>query len=293
MHNIFNPVVSRDNACNVFKRTATSVWNLLGNAHRENFSIREETITEMLLLELQLSLSPNILVYQKKLSAQDESQIGADWIWAIVGKNNQTMILYVQAKKFFPASNAYTNLWNDNSNPNAQARQLLNNYYIFLPSRVPMCPIYIFYNYFPGHTNNISCNCLQSFPVQYSGCSYADAFDVLNVINAGHKDLGALYPIQYAWHCLVCDCKSSNVNLAQKFYNIIVGNASAYRRKLTLLSEIDRRYRNFSPETYLQNQPPRFVTDIIENTPSDIFNEKYSQLADLNIDRIVVMKEIE
>jgi hypothetical protein len=171
------------------------------NAYNNDVSIGEETITDINLLEMQMRQPYAIAT--RKLSRRNENIIGADWLWAIVGRTGRTFVLYVQAKKFFPSSGRYESLI-DRANPFHQVDRLIANQFLYRIAGIRMYPIYVFYNYFPGEPDKIGCNCGNMIGSGLAGCSYADALQVKNVIRRNQNAKADLFPIQYAWSCLVC-----------------------------------------------------------------------------------------
>jgi hypothetical protein len=261
--------------CEDFKEVSNRTWVLLKNAFDYKFSIGEESITDINLLELQIR-QPAALT-TRKLSHHNENIIGADWLWAIVGRNGRTIVLYVQAKKYFPKSSRYESLI-DSTNPFHQVDSLIANQFLYRILGIRMYPIYVFYNYFPGHENKIECNCGIKMDSGLAGCSYADALQIRSIISHGQNSYKDLYSIQYSLSCLVC-C-GSGTDLAINFFNQIISPD----RLGTLLRQSN--ITDFNPENLLLAQPPEFVNQILANGE---INEQ--QFSELNIGKIVVLDE--
>jgi hypothetical protein len=273
--------------CDDFKEVSKRTWNLLKNAADSNMSIGEETITDVNLLELQIRQPAAILTRQ--VSRYNENLIGADWIWAIVGRTGRTFILYVQAKKLFLRSDRYESLI-ERANRFHQVDNLIANQFFYQVLGISMYPIYVFYNYFPDRGSKIQCNCMNLIDSNLAGCSYADAIQVRNLIAGGQDTMADLYPIQYSLSCLVCcsgagtSTKTSggNVDLATAFFNRIVNTDT--------LNEFmqERNVKDFSAQSLLMSEPPTIINQVIAGR--DI-NEKVFE--DLNISKIVVLDERE
>src|SRR5882757_3441201 len=100
-HQIFEApsTLHKNDLCRDLMDISRRTWQLLKNAHDYKIGITEETITDINLLELQIRQDNRMFTH--KLTKQEETKVGADWIWAFVGRSNQTLILYVQAKRLF------------------------------------------------------------------------------------------------------------------------------------------------------------------------------------------------
>lgn len=285
--------------CDTFINLAESTWHLLRNAHNNNYSVREETITEVNLLEIILN-SPSHF-HTEKLNTRDESNDGADWIWSIVGRNGKAITFYVQAKKYFSQKGKYSNLWNGSKKDRLlQVSKLIKNYF---PTQTgdPIYPMYVFYNYFPDHPPHFKCDrCnYRILSQELLGCTYADGFNVLKQIRDEKKSYSDLIPLQQPWHCLVCRCgdNQGNNDLATKFYNAIIGNGQSYREAVSEFDIPERRMlTDFPYSAFLRNENnrPDFLNAILEGIEDEAFNEKYGSLFDkYNVDKIVVLQEKE
>lgn len=279
---------SNNSLCYDFQDIAVKTWNLLGNAYNNDFAIGEETITDINLLELKMR-QPN-LVYTKKFSRNAEGVNGADWVWIIVGRNGNTFMLYVQAKKLFLPSLRYKSLLHAAPNPTEQLDKLILNKF-FYPIGLPIYPIYVFYNYLPNHNPLIPCNCGRNLSVELAGCSYADAFSIRNEMLANHNRFSDYVQYQYAWSCLVC-CDGGNsknipnVDLATTYFNRIVNQAKFNDTEAVKIKVKDNK--PFSAESFLLKQPPSFVSQIISGKELE-----YNPFKELGVENITVLQELE
>lgn len=281
-----NPQLSNNSLCYDFQDVAIKTWNLLGNAHNNNFSIGEETITDINLLELKMR-RPH-LVITRKFSRQQEGINGADWVWIIIGRNGRTFMLYVQAKKLFTRTLRYESLLHDRVNPAEQLDKLVFNKF-FYPMGYPVYPIYVFYNYFTEHPPLIPCNCGTGLPVELAGCAYADAFSIRPELIALRDHVSNIYPHQFAWSCLVC-CdskggkKSDGKDLATTYFDRIVNQNlinEVYRRDVD-----SSRYGPFSSESFLLKEPPSFVNRMLSGKEN-----LENPFVKLDVDAITILQE--
>lgn len=195
------------------REIASNTWNLIANAYNSGMLVNEETITEMNLLELKLR-HPN-KVFIKQLSKSKEGKIGADWLWAIVGKSKKVFGMCVQAKRIFPKTNSYESLIEDKLNPTKQIDKLIKNGVnetSFTGKK--LFPVYIFYNTWNVNSQtlaqNLFANCCekdQSYKIL--GCSYINAYSVRDEIINRNLYLQNYIPISHPWSCLV-SCNFSN-----------------------------------------------------------------------------------
>ncbi len=299
-HLIFkDPFFGNNNICDGFKQISVRTWNLLGNAFEHDITVGEETITDINLLELKMR-HPNLIV--KKLTRHQEARIGADWIWAIIGKNGRVFLLYVQAKKLFP-NERYNYLYHGQY----RLRQVNRLIYNSIINSYPAYPIYTFYNYFNDNNRFIQCNCGDLNPIELYGCSIADAFIVRNHIVHGQNRLVDLLQHQYPWSCMFC----CNGNLFGDFYNdsgsddifpfkldwdgfsedddmatLLYKRFVNRRRIQEFLNSQEQPIERFSEEKFLLQETPQFLIDLLEGKKI-----KENPFKNLGVKRIVILKE--
>lgn len=84
------------------------VWSFLDNASDGGFSPREETLTEVLLVEMHRHATGEVAI--DKAIGLEESKYGADFAWAIRLRSGSWLTLLVQAKKLNPATGTFKEL---------------------------------------------------------------------------------------------------------------------------------------------------------------------------------------
>ena len=87
-----------DDLCHLFAWTAWKTWWDLGDSQRLNISISEESITDMLLLEM---LRRTKRIVCKKFTRHEERKSGADWQWWFIS-GNRGFPIRIQAKRLYP-----------------------------------------------------------------------------------------------------------------------------------------------------------------------------------------------
>jgi len=201
------------------REIAVDTWHLMSNGYNSGLSISEETITEIILLELKLRHPKNVFI--KQVSKRKEGKIGADWLWAFVGKNNSVFGMCVQAKRLFPDL-TYRNIIEDKNKPAKQADKLIKEGSKFTDfTGKKLYPLYVFYNTWDeGATNkaesiNKKC-CERDLSHEAFGCSYADAYDVREVVKTHSTYLDDYIGISHPWSCLIaCTVDEYQQDLAE------------------------------------------------------------------------------
>ena len=86
-----------DDLCHLFAWTAWKTWWDLGDSLRLNISISEESITDLLLLEM---LRRTNRIVCKKFTRHEERKSGADWQWWFIS-GNRGFPIRIQAKRLY------------------------------------------------------------------------------------------------------------------------------------------------------------------------------------------------
>jgi len=87
------------------------VWSFLDDASDGGFSPREETLTEVLLVEMRRHAPREVAI--DKAIGREESKYGADFAWAIRLPSGRWLTLLVQAKKLNPFTGTFKELKDD------------------------------------------------------------------------------------------------------------------------------------------------------------------------------------
>lgn len=133
---------------NIYEITSEYIWGLLKDCWELDFSIREETLTDSVLLKIRKAIPNNFLV--DKISSKSERKIGADWEWFII-KEDKWLAFRIQAKKLTPNANkaTYESLHYPKSGEEAAAENQCQT--LILDSwKKGKIPLYCFYNYLPN-----------------------------------------------------------------------------------------------------------------------------------------------
>lgn len=95
--------------CDTFRTQSKRTWNLLGCASKIDSPINEETITELLLLNIKKYHQKDLFV--KSFNKSEEKLNGADWEWWFLNSTaKRGMGWRVQAKRIFASTHNYKSL---------------------------------------------------------------------------------------------------------------------------------------------------------------------------------------
>ena len=178
--------------CKLFSWTAWKTWWDLCDSKRLGLSISEESITDMLLLDM---LRRTNRIACKKFTRSEEKKSGADWQWWFIS-GNQGFPMLIQAKRLYSRSDRYEKLGYNN-----QTKTLLRT-----ACDYDCLPLFCFYNYWNSPL-------LPQNPDW--GCALASAQSVKNLLlHSGPKGnrIDSIKPISVPWSSLVCSIDHSGID---------------------------------------------------------------------------------
>jgi hypothetical protein len=188
-------------------RLAFRTWEWVYSGPRVGLEMREETITEVNLLELQVR-HPAVSI--RKFSTSEESRNGADWEWWTGSDATGWLGMRIQAKKLSEAR--YKELrYRSDLQMRIQCEVLVDEVRADAQGRA-LFPYYCFYNGW-DHTLGwpkdtpwkVGCskpaNCATVPDVRVFGCALAPAADVLDVVRGNRRALRkeVTLPLQHPW----------------------------------------------------------------------------------------------
>jgi hypothetical protein len=134
------PALTPATLCKVFRERASAVHQLVGYSYSHGIGVSEETLTDVVLVELHRQLAPHVAT--KKFTKHEESSVsGADWLWTI-GRPGRWISLLVQAKLARPS---LTRLAGLHHGKGSQRRTLVS-----YAKQTNCVPIYVVYSSFGG-----------------------------------------------------------------------------------------------------------------------------------------------
>lgn len=182
------PLTLRD----YLRQRAAWVWNEQGHAFDNGLALREETLTEMLLLRMARDHGKHGLSVTM-FNGTQEGINGADWEW-FVRIGSCELGLRVQAKRLYDKSKKYKD-YGGLSPTSKQAAKLISR-------AGTNIPIYVFFNHDHGQNSSLLGSGGEA-PYRgrsFWGCSVACA---KKVKKAKSNKLAKLKPIMKPWHRLI------------------------------------------------------------------------------------------
>ena len=184
---------------------SADVWFRRGSAKNSGLSLNEETLTEVLLLDMALRFPGSVSIVP--FNRRQEARIGADWAWAFVGPDEHCQGMLVQAKRLNDAERHYNEL---NYTPRSsgsgsavsQTARLIAN-----ATRLKLPPVYAFYNHLSDTTRLPWGSCgsvrlTQSSAAPGWGVAIASAINVRN--SRPDKTFDHHRCHSRPLHCLLC-----------------------------------------------------------------------------------------
>lgn len=187
--------------CDAFRTRSRSAWRLIKRGQSAGVRAAEETITNLILIELSHLKRPALFV--RAFSKVKEAASGADWEMWLGGGLGTWLGLRIQAKAVDLGSSAFPHLhYKTKGAPLFQSDTLIRR---ALTASPPRLPAYVLYASAPrGVLTGWPCGSFQR-DSRLFGCSLVSAFQVTALRAAGSKrSLSDLTPHMRPWHCLVC-----------------------------------------------------------------------------------------
>lgn len=258
--------------CDVFLRNAIKTWDLISSSRISDYQLKEETITDLNILEFKKQLAKQIITVP--FTKPEEGKNGADWEWWFRDKSGFWIGVRVQAKIINIGTNKFEHLhsYKGKKKKKFQSEKIIRE---ALRSKPPKIPIYTLYSQWDNSVVSAKWTC-GSFPqyVDLYGCSTMSAIDVYKRRNKNERDLKSLLVDMKPWHCLIC-CKghSPTGQLTDRIEGYARNNF--FQNKDDILKEL----RIKLPKTFKSQDPPDYVQSIM-NTGISIENIKIPEYLD-------------
>ena len=195
-----------DDLCNLFAWTAWKTWWDLSDSQRLGLSISEESITDMLLLEM---LRRTKRIACKKFTRAGEKKSGADWQWWFVS-GYRGLPIRIQAKRLY-SSGRYGALKFTKGSKHDQTNKLLRR-----ARNDGFLPLFCFYNYWNSKTPTQNPN---------YGCAIASAQLVKeHLLHSGPKEntIASIKLLSIPWSRLVCSIDHSGMDFPDAVRNRVL-----------------------------------------------------------------------
>jgi len=244
-----------------------AAWRLIRRGQDAEVRANEETITNLILIELSLLKAPGLSV--RAFTKHQESKTGADWEMWLGNNVGQWLGLRIQAKAIDLDSRKFPHLhYRASATSPFQSDTLIDK---ALASSPRLYPLYVLYTYAPPGTLRGGACRLYPRRTTVFGCSAVSAFQVQALRSPTEKNsLVDLSPHMFPWHCLVCRCYNAEVSLPHRAALFLRSQLSAN------YAEMAARLRGQGPDPgderefrYLRMQPdiserrPEYVTDLM------------------------------
>ena len=152
-------------------KIASDTWRRLSRAHHLGARLGEETLTDLLVLEmLQFQKSNAFCVVHP--TRHDESRWGADLLVWIRRNNGLSRFLAIQAKKLYPDGNYKT--LNHHVRPGVRQIDLLNAFAL----RYHAVPLYLRYNHLDSSRLADYWHCCKPFDIEQLGCTLVPSWKI-------------------------------------------------------------------------------------------------------------------
>jgi len=259
----------------IFEALANDTWQRLRDSRALEIRFGEETVTDLVLLELKRSQIPGIEVLQTNKKA--ESNQGTDWEWWLGSPQSGWLRFAIQAKKLDPTTFRYSKL----SHKVSETLQIdILERYAQLNKAIPM---YCLFNFVEGQPLAHSWQCCQPPDTPQLGCTITP----LRVIRQAMESHGCRtfswihqQPQSLPWRCLA-RCASVRQLLGDVNGSLIHGPENSERfmwpahRHPELPVEVARgrdrgRVTEFHEESYkaaAARYPSRIVVVDIDSLP--------------------------
>ena len=199
--------------CNTFMTLAVDIWNQISIGKAVNFQLKEETLTDQIILSLKLRHQHDISIIE--FTKHQEGKIGADWEWWFVEDSGRSIGMRIQAKIISIANSCFNHLHYQKQYSIPQCEKL-----IMQAERKQLSPLYCLYT----TADNIH----PTF-----GCSLLDAYTVRSLRSKGTSDLLALRSLITPWHELVCHTPDITlIDHVNNFLGNITNNSAKVERIL-------------------------------------------------------------
>lgn len=188
------------------RQLSMNIWRCRGAAKRSGLNYNEETVTEGLLLDLQVNFPGNVLIVP--FTKRREARVGADWAWVFVGPDGRSCQgMLVQAKRLDDDERDYGSLYKRNRPKGTQRAVFQVDRLIANAKLHRLVPIYAFYNHLSdaGRVPNGSCGTLARLNWSCSeswGVALAPAIKVRHARPDKRFDHHRCHSMPL--HCLLC-----------------------------------------------------------------------------------------
>jgi hypothetical protein len=263
--------------CDAARSTARWTWDRLREARLFDQQLKEESITDFLLIELQKRAKGKLIV--KTYTRREESRTGSDWDWWIIGAKGWCIGIRVQAKVISFKNNQYEQLFYCGKNGIHQLDSLVAS-----AGRDNLWPAYCLYTHWtddliPQLNKGIRNpgRCKTDYGVAILGTDKVRELKAQNEEKSLKKLIGAMRPLRD----LFCPLPPDR---SQDLAETIGRNISR------IYSSSSQNRANDSRSPYLRDHVPAYVDRLNRLRPGELDDD---QLLPDGGDRTTIISEVE
>ncbi|EMV2055921.1 TPA: hypothetical protein NJ473_004431 [Vibrio parahaemolyticus] len=251
-------------------------WNKLREARNLGFQLGEESITDFLVLNIKKFGGTKLIV--ESFTRHKESLNGADWEWWFTGPSGKWLGMRIQAKVLKLHTEKYEHL--HHKNKNGQQVDLLVQDAV----KGNMIPAYCMYTNWDPKKYDTPWKCrTHKTSVRHYGTALLSTKKVKAYQVNNETRLSQIINDLKPMHCIFCCSGHGGSDLPSR--------ALSYAKSNGLLpaNNADGNQGEQNIELLLRNEPPYYVTQMLENKLDDDFIDMH----DDRLKRVTVFKEVE
>ena len=183
----------------IFEQIAEATWRRLEQAKRLDVRLGEETLTDILALELARSNTRNVRLIQT--TKADEAKQGTDIEMRIHTDRSNAIPLAIQAKKINRLATRYDSL---SAKIDTKRRQI--DVLDFYAKGIGAKPLYLLFNHIP-RPHQSTWHCTHPFDPPQLGCTLVPSARIRQVLaQRGHRNFHSIhsFPDAIPWRCIEC-----------------------------------------------------------------------------------------
>ncbi|WP_336768377.1 DUF6615 family protein [Pantoea endophytica] len=199
----------------IFSQVSEKVWETLGLCLIHNINFGEETISDLILLEIERNNPGYIRTFQT--SKADEKNKGTDWEWWIGDISSGWARYAVQAKKIDKKGKNYNALAHKVGKAKKYQHDILKQYCVANNA----IGLYAFYNFHMANPQSHHWHCTQNYDDKRLGVTITPIKNVISSINTkGSRNFNSLHSHKdtLPLHCLLECLSAPNGNVDDRSF---------------------------------------------------------------------------
>ncbi|MCJ8287627.1 DUF6615 family protein [Halomonas sp.] len=256
-------------------KNSSWTWNKLREARKLGFQLGEESITDLLILNIKKLGGAKLIV--ESFTRHKESLNGADWEWWLTGPSGKWLGMRIQAKILKLDTEKYEHLHHKNRNGqqvDLLVQDAVNNNTI---------PAYCMYTNWDTKKYDTPWRCrTHKTSVRHYGTALLSAKKVKAYQATNETRLSHIINDLKPMHCLFCCLGHGGSDLPSRALSYALSNGL-----LQVAADGDQGEQYLEP--LLRNEPPYYVDQMLENRLDDDSIDMHDE----RLKRVTVFKEVE